>query len=273
MTAGDTAAVTYKTREFESPESPFHNVALGAFVTAYARRRMFRTLIAVPGRALYCDTDSVAVLRRPGLRNPEGVGRTLGKWKSELPPGAYIRRWQALGPKSYRYEYGPFFPNGPEGREEWRTVLKCKGIGKRPATTKALDGDAYEKLIEGRLEELSSFYDCLWEETPQGFREAVERVRRMFTEHRRLDYLTGDTTRSDGLLLPDPGLRRNVKTGKVWAETTGCKLVRYTADKRVFAPSAACLGMPSVPFGWRLGLPPSRDIRYDEAAFRFTTTG
>ncbi len=279
----------------------------GSFVTAWGRRTLMNVIHQVPGRVLYVDTDSIIYIRRPGMRDPVPTGRALGQLKSELPPGTVIRRWGCTGLKGYRFEYGPFAPAaaapppppetaGDSGGAEmisddnppshfsldqlrngiWKAEWKAKGMLRTAAMVKAMDGDLYQALIECRLEELSRYYDNLEEstsETTDGEGPALEHLavaRRLFEEISRQDHQTGNRTRGRGLLLPNPVIRRSFKRAQIWNDNNSVKLIRLTADKRVFAPSAVCETMPSLPFGWRLGDFSGQTVLYDEKSQKFS---
>lgn len=97
-----TMEVVYREKGGDEVKSYNTNVAIAAWTTAQARRTLYEALDIVKDRAIYCDTDSVVYLSKPGLpRIPQGEG--LGLWESELKPDDPIVEFCALGPKLYSY--------------------------------------------------------------------------------------------------------------------------------------------------------------------------
>jgi hypothetical protein len=81
------------------------NVAIAAYITAYARCALYEAMDVAPEKVLYCDTDSVIfaglTLEERGRLRIDA--RELGAWKIEADG---IRRFVGLGPKTYAYEDG-----------------------------------------------------------------------------------------------------------------------------------------------------------------------
>ena len=83
--------------------NPCGNLAIAAFTTSWARLRLLDMLRRLDQRVLYCDTDSVIYISRPGDWEPER-GNVLGMWSDELKSGeTSIEKFMCLGPKSYAY--------------------------------------------------------------------------------------------------------------------------------------------------------------------------
>ncbi len=97
----DMHEVVYSTEAAESEASFNTCVALAAITTAHARLRLYSGLETVGSRAIYCDTDSIVYLSKPGEADIP-IGDKLGEWTDELG-GDYIREFVAAGPKSYAY--------------------------------------------------------------------------------------------------------------------------------------------------------------------------
>ncbi len=81
------------------------NVILAAFVTCYARLKLYEALDFLGERVLYFDTDSIFYVSQfymPDLT----VGDYLGQFTDELDKedGNYIKEFVTTGPKSYAFE-------------------------------------------------------------------------------------------------------------------------------------------------------------------------
>ena len=103
--------------------NPNGNVVVAAFVTAYARLRLYGQLEALGERVLYHDTDSVIYTTSEGEPEVE-IGSRLGQWSDECgdPEQNWIEEFVSLGPKTYAYR-----------TRQGKYVVKCKGITLTPA--------------------------------------------------------------------------------------------------------------------------------------------
>ena len=80
------------------------NVPIAAFVTSYARVKLFRTLVKLDRRVLYFDTDSVIFVSDPQFRlspNFPVLGDYLGEWTDECSNGRLIVVFISCGAKNY----------------------------------------------------------------------------------------------------------------------------------------------------------------------------
>jgi hypothetical protein len=104
--------------EVESDEvGPFRHTAAGAYVTAFARLRLFRMALEMHqkgAKIYYCDTDSLML----DMKLPV-TGKNLGDWEHV----GTIDELELILPKVYRAK-GRF--HGKKGLEE-KTIYKCKG--------------------------------------------------------------------------------------------------------------------------------------------------
>lgn len=100
-------------------------VALAAWTTALARLVLYKQLRMLGARAIYCDTDSVVYISRPGDTDV-ARGKGLGEWESELEGGDYISEFAALGPKLYAYRTA-----------KGKTAVRCKGFRRGALRTEA----------------------------------------------------------------------------------------------------------------------------------------
>ena len=118
------------------------NVAIAAFVTAYARRELWCKLNEVestlPGCLFYCDTDSIMYRCKSGQPLLQ-TGPLLGDLTLETRQDEVIKKAVFLGPKNYAY----VIRNKDTGAE--RTVVKVKGI---TLNAKALQMLPFETLTE-----------------------------------------------------------------------------------------------------------------------------
>ena len=80
---------------------PHTNGIIAAFVTCYARLKLYDYLAKLDDCAIYCDTDSVFYYKKPGFYEVP-IGNYLGDMKDELE-GRYVTEFVAAGPKSYAY--------------------------------------------------------------------------------------------------------------------------------------------------------------------------
>ena len=79
------------------------NVYIAAFITAYARVKLYREALVPCGeRVLYFDTDSVIYVSPTGDPIiPIDTTKTLGLWTSEARPNDYFTDFCSAGPKTY----------------------------------------------------------------------------------------------------------------------------------------------------------------------------
>ena len=112
---GDMHEVVYSTDRAEKQPAFGTCVALAAITTAHARMRLYSGLETVGDRAIYCDTDSIVYVSKPGLPDIP-IGDKLGEWTDELG-GDYIQEFVATGPKSYAYI-----------TRSGKSAIKCKGF-------------------------------------------------------------------------------------------------------------------------------------------------
>jgi len=101
---GDKLVVSYRDLENQNTPNKFTNVAVAAFISSWARLKLYETLDAVGiDRLLYCDTDSVTYIRRRDETPLLPIGDYLGQLKNEIKQGWEIRTFISLGPKNYAY--------------------------------------------------------------------------------------------------------------------------------------------------------------------------
>ncbi|KAK3704771.1 hypothetical protein QZH41_009498 [Actinostola sp. cb2023] len=122
-------------------ESGFASVVHAAFVTAFARLKLYSCLEELQERVLYFDTDSVFYVTHPGQTSLP-LGDYLGDLTSELKrPGDFIREFVSTGPKSYAYVTD-------QGDKE----VKCKGIPLNVTSSAVVNFKSMLRLVEGMQE-------------------------------------------------------------------------------------------------------------------------
>ena len=82
--------VFYATKTDFIEQSIHTNVALAAFVTLYARLKLYSEMKKLGKRVLYCDTESLIFVSKPEIYVQE-LGSYLGEFTDEVDPGCYIR--------------------------------------------------------------------------------------------------------------------------------------------------------------------------------------
>ncbi|KAK3750409.1 hypothetical protein QZH41_016969 [Actinostola sp. cb2023] len=122
-------------------ESGFASVVHAAFVTSFARLKLYRYLEELQERVLYFDTDSIFYVTHPGQALLP-LGDYLGDLTSELKrPGDFIREFVSTGPKSYAYVTD-------QGDKE----VKCKGIPLNVMSSAVINFKSMLRLVEGMEE-------------------------------------------------------------------------------------------------------------------------
>lgn len=129
------------------------NMYLAAKVTEHARCRLHRQAIVVgPPNIMYCDTDSLIIIRDIDAPSLTGIG--LGKWTDEYP-NKKIRYFIALAPKCY---FLLFY-------ESDKLTMKAKGIQLTLQNQEILALKKLQELMENKiphitLNSFSIFANC-----------------------------------------------------------------------------------------------------------------
>lgn len=79
------------------------SVTHAAFVTCYARIKLYEELSKLNKNVLYFDTDSIIYIARPGEYEPP-LGDYLGDFTLEIDQGTYITEFVSAGPKNYGFK-------------------------------------------------------------------------------------------------------------------------------------------------------------------------
>jgi hypothetical protein len=133
--------VVYKVPEELSDPHPFVNHVLAAFVTSYARMRLYEFVEPVGRNLLYVDTDSCSFVTGPGLHDVV-TSPYLGDMSCEIKASHKvedtIKTWVSVGPKSYGYQ---LLANADV------QVVKCKGITLNYTTKKDINMKFMLRLV------------------------------------------------------------------------------------------------------------------------------
>ncbi len=141
--SNQTMMATYKSKSEFAESLPNTSTVVAAFVTAYARLKLY-SYIKQLGRAVcYYDTDSVVYVETDG--KPEvKTGDYLGDMTDELKdygPGSYITEFVSGGPKNYGYKV-----YSTKDNQEY-TCIKIKGIALAAPTAKIITFDTIKRLV------------------------------------------------------------------------------------------------------------------------------
>ena len=112
------------------------NIAIGCFVTAYGRIKLYSEMKKLDTNLLYYDTDSIIFVHRDGEYEPK-LGDYLGELTSELDVDEHIVEFISAGPKNYGYM-----------TNKDKKVTKIKGFTLTAIATEQLNYDKMCKLIQ-----------------------------------------------------------------------------------------------------------------------------
>lgn len=146
----DIVQVRYKLMNDAIEDNPNGNVVIAAFVTSWARLRLYQVLSKLNERVLYHDTDSVIYTTADSDEEEISTGSLLGMWSDECkdPNTNWIQEFVSLGPKTYAY----LTKKGDQ-------VVKCKGMTFIPKTKELLNMSSMLKLLTGDEDEVCVEYD------------------------------------------------------------------------------------------------------------------
>ena len=139
MVNDETVEIQYTNKDEFVEEKGKVNIVIAAFITAYARLKLYDLLDLLQERVLYYDTDSVIYVHEPGKSDPP-LGDYLGDLTDELDPGDYITTFISGGPKNYAY----LTNNG-------KTETKIRGITLNYDATKKINMDVMRHLVDSRV--------------------------------------------------------------------------------------------------------------------------
>ena len=131
------------------------SVAIAAFVTAYARLKLYDELEKIDasnkGSVLYFDTDSIIFVHKPNKYCPQ-IGNFLGMMtdevKEEYGMSARMTEFYSTGPKSYAYKIET--PNGP------KFTIKAKGLSQTIEAQTVLNFEFIKSMAKDKSEEIAT---------------------------------------------------------------------------------------------------------------------
>ena len=142
----DNVEVSYKIKEdFNSGRNDTKtNVVLGAFVCAYARRKMYNQMSKLGRQTLYGDTDSICYISSPnGYEIP--LGETLGEWTDELDGRYIVNDFVSLAPKTYSFEMN-----------DHSFKIRTKGFSLDHDASKIIDKNSMKTLLQPTLDRFNT---------------------------------------------------------------------------------------------------------------------
>lgn len=148
----------YDNEDLCDGSNPNTNPVMGAFVTSYARIKLYRLLNDVGhDNVLYMDTDSCIYVQTPDnahVFKPTSEGGQLGDFLGELTDecdGQDIVEFVALAPKTYSYKLS----NGDQ-------EVKSKGLSLNWKSSQTICFDGYKaKLFDPQNTRLQIYFDSL----------------------------------------------------------------------------------------------------------------
>jgi DNA polymerase type B, organellar and viral len=146
MVTENTVCVNWRYVDIENSDQNLQNIAVGSFVTSYARLHLYKYLKQITNYStdalLYCDTDSCIFIEKDGKPDIK-TGIRLGELTDELA-GAECLKAVFTAPKSYALEvYDP-------RTGETKQIIKNKGI--------MLRGNALQIVTLERMMEMAEKY-------------------------------------------------------------------------------------------------------------------
>jgi hypothetical protein len=145
------ANITVRTPEEWQSDPKHTNLVVAAFITSYARLKLYSVLNYLDRRVLYYDTDSVIFYSEAGDVDPKR-GELLGDLTNEVGKAERIREFFALAPKTY----GLLIEDTASGAV--RASLKVKGFSFTDSSQHTLSYANLKALARGSRTELSHTY-------------------------------------------------------------------------------------------------------------------
>jgi hypothetical protein len=144
--------VTYKDLENENTPRPFTNLPIAAFISSWARLKLYELLETVGyDKVIYCDTDSVIYVQN--IKEPPVLetGNFLGELTDEIPEGWKVLVFIGLGAKNYAYR----MVNLNTG--EIKDVMKIRGITLNYRALQVIDFNHFYNLVKEKYESKQIF--------------------------------------------------------------------------------------------------------------------
>ena len=130
--------INYIDKDFIHQGNKDANIALGCFVTAYGRMKLYKEMKKIGENLLYFDTDSLLFISKPEAYLPE-LGDYLGDFTSELDSGEFIEEFVSAGPKNYGYKTN-------KGKE----IIKVKGFSLSSSASQQINYQNVLNLVKNQ---------------------------------------------------------------------------------------------------------------------------
>jgi hypothetical protein len=144
--------ISYKYKDYYVENDFNTNIFIAAFTTANARLRLYETLDKLGEVVVYYDTDSVVYI--DDGKNTIKTGCLLGEWTDELGKDVWIVDWLSTGPKSYCYKTNTD-----------KVVCKIKGFTLNYETSKKIDSNSINNILEKKGSKISTQYNRITRDT------------------------------------------------------------------------------------------------------------
>ena len=131
--------VYQKKKEYER-ESPVTNIFLAIFTTSWARLELYSLLDRYKERILYCDTDSIIFVERPGdpdIELSDYLGGLTDEIAKDHGPEHFIQEFICCGPKNYANKV-----------TDGTCVVKVKGFFLNYENSKELNMDTMRHMVQ-----------------------------------------------------------------------------------------------------------------------------
>ncbi|KAK3931266.1 Cadherin-23 [Frankliniella fusca] len=129
------------------------SLILAAFTTCLGRLQLYHYLDQVNEHALYCDTDSVAYISRPGEPDiPTGthLGDLTDQVEEDHGPGSFITEFVAGGPKNYAFKVAV------EGDlSNIKVCIKVRGISINASCDELVFFDNLKAMVMGSRDKIT----------------------------------------------------------------------------------------------------------------------
>jgi hypothetical protein len=154
----ETVHVFYRTKEEYTADPSHTNLVVAAFITSYARLKLYSLLNYLDRRVLYYDTDSVIFTSTPeqAPTDPK-LGEGLGELTNEVEKWQKITDFVAIAPKTYAYK--TIGVNPATGKEETDCKIKMKGFTLNSANHKKFTFETFEEMAKNEQKSVSHVFN------------------------------------------------------------------------------------------------------------------
>ncbi|KAK3925572.1 putative DNA polymerase [Frankliniella fusca] len=144
--------VTWMPVEDADVTLPTSSLLHAAFTTCFGRLQLYKYLDIVQQRAIYCDTDSVAYLSRPGEEElPLGshLGDLTDQIQQDYGENSYITEFIAGGPKNYSFKVAV---NGDPNNIQ--VCIKVRGVSINSSCDDIVTFENLKEMVKGQREKV-----------------------------------------------------------------------------------------------------------------------